>query len=149
MNVSKTILMCILADIDVLGEGIRNCELWASKRARSDGRTRSVAYQVVHCGAPYLPSAWADRPLTMAERQAFSRALRKLEADGLVVAVRSAGGRVLCVQLTPNGLIAALRLAPSANLDAIATALEATVWSTPEHLAALKAAAPQKGPNDD
>lgn len=32
MNVSETMLMCILADLDVLGEAIRDGEPWASKR---------------------------------------------------------------------------------------------------------------------
>ena len=45
--------------------------------------------------------------------------------------------------------VAALQLAPLADLDAITTALKITVWATPELMVAVEAAVPQKNPNDD
>ena len=150
MNFPNAVLVHVLAELDAFGEAIRDHKSWASKRAQTDGRTRWPAYQIRNFGIPYRPSEWVDYPLSNAKHQGFSRAVKRLEADGMMATVRGQEGRLTHLQLTPTGLALALESAPSsADVDAIGRALEVTVWSTSEHMAVIEAAVSRKNPNDD
>lgn len=94
-------------------------------------------------GPPYDPKLWweADHGVIgVAERQAFSRAAKTLEAAGLVVLIRQHGTRLSHLKPTAKGLQVALRLTPEADRVSIAKAVRTATWGTKQHLAAIKAA---------
>ena len=81
-------------------------------------------------GVPYRPGAWFSEPLTAARHKAYSRALERLECEGLVHRITGEKGqRVTQVQLTAAGLGQALELAgPGADRAAVAEGLRRTEW---------------------
>ncbi|NLF10129.1 MAG: hypothetical protein GX594_19440 [Pirellulaceae bacterium] len=92
-------------------------------------------------GAEYDPAFWWEceklGQISPAERQAFSRAAKALEAAGLLVLIRRGGTRLSHIQPTPKGLRVALELTPAVNRPSIQKAIETAVWATTEHLAAV------------
>jgi DNA-binding MarR family transcriptional regulator len=79
-------------------------------------------------GIRYRPSKWFGE-LTEAERQAYSRALRKLDDAGLLIRITEENrDRVAYVRLTTGGLWKALEVNPDADRDAIAESLSRTNW---------------------
>ena len=110
---------------------------WAKVRPFS--RDNTEAWELAHNGVAYRPADWLDRPLTEAERQAFSRGVKELERVGVIVAVASPSGRVSHLRPTARGLAVGLRLCPEADRAAIRKALTTTKWATKEHLRAIDA----------
>ena len=107
------------------------------------GEPWAAALVELSSGAEYLPSFWLDRSLSDAERQAYSRACRRLEQRGRVVRVVS-GGRVTHLQPTPRGLVdgiaaAADQFGEPVDLACLVIALGKAAWATPEHRAAVAA----------
>jgi hypothetical protein len=141
------ILDWLLAGLDSLGEGLRRrdrqLDLWA------------MAYNspTKIFGVEYAPGFWWESdygPISEAERKAFSRAAKSLEAAGLVVLIRQHGSRLSHLQPTAKGLQVGLKLCPQAGRENIAEALKAATWATPEHIrvidSAIKEAASRKPP---
>jgi hypothetical protein len=81
-------------------------------------------------GIPYEPNQWFSRPLTVAQRKAFSRAAQRLADAGLVRrAVGPKCDRVTHLALTAEGLRRGLALAtPDADPSAVFEGLLRTAW---------------------
>ncbi len=132
MNICDYIMECVLIDIELWGEAILHPK---------PHYTHDVVQSLRHNGVPYRPLFWANRPLTPAGRQEYSRATRRLEVDGLVVVVPNRAGRAAFVRPTPAGIWFALKNAGDApNRADIARALREATWAGPEHVAAVEGA---------
>ena len=66
----------------------------------------------VEHGPRYLPGEWFGR-LSDAERQRYMRAVYDLDAEGLLVAFKTEGGRLQRIKLTPAGETKAAELTAS------------------------------------
>lgn len=114
--------------------------LWL-KVTYDNPRYDAPAYQCRYYGCPYEPKFWMNRELTAGERQAFSRCIRRLADEGLLLPVARYGTRTSHFQLTPEGLKRAIELAPAGDepldLEAIGLALAHCKWATPDHLQAV------------
>lgn len=95
--------------------------------------TRGVTWELVQVrdqGIAYKPAKWNGTPLDYAQRQAYSRAVLRLEGFGVLRRITEPHrDRVTQVQLTAVGLRLALRLAGRhADRSAIAEGLRLTNW---------------------
>ena len=131
----------------ILTESVRLLELWGDKLRSgnpSNGgylwlavtydkpRYDTTAYQVRHFGTPYEPKFWLNRTPTAAERQGFSRCVKRLASEGLLELVARWGIRTSHLRLTPKGLQTAIERMDPADLDleAVHLALENCKWAT-------------------
>ena len=122
------------------GSPMNHNYLWL-KVCYDNPREDTTAYQTRWYGIPYMPSDWLNRDLHPTERKVFSRCIRSLADDGLVVTVARWGTRTSHFELTPKGLVQAIRLFPSdsdpLDFEAIVLALQHCKWATAEHIAAV------------
>jgi hypothetical protein len=70
--ISNVILLNLLAEIEVFAE------------VPDDAGPSLHVHPLVAAGVPYCPRAWLGRPLSAAERMAYSRATRRLAIAGQV-----------------------------------------------------------------
>jgi len=152
-------------DAVILVESIRLLEFWGYvlrngdpkdgnylwlKVAYDNPRLDTTAYQIRHFGLPYEPKYWLDRHPTEAERQGFSRAVKRLAGSGLMEPVARYGTRTSHIRMTPKGLETAIKLCPPDDMDleAVGIALGHCKWGTAEHVAAVETGAVSHGMND-
>lgn len=156
----------------ILAESLRLLEYWGSilragdprdgawlwlRVCYDDPRRGTVAFQIRHFGVPYDPAAWLDRHPTAAERQGFSRAVKRLAELDLLTPVARYGTRTSHVRLTPVGVKAALKLldandgagsqSRAVDLEAIRLAIQHCRWATPDHLQAVATSTAQPEEN--
>jgi hypothetical protein len=141
LDYQQEILDWTLASLNAWGTALDRQgpdDWWAQgwNSARDDRPT----FQLAQFGAKYDPAGWLERSLNQAERQAFSRAVKELDHLGLIVPIYRHGSRLSHIQLTPKGLIVALKLIGAEDLAGIRVALTTAKWATPAHLAAIRAA---------
>lgn len=119
-SVEEQILMCVLAEIEVMpsipGSPQRNHRI-------REYRKRGIRYR---------PSAWRGHSLSVAERQRYSRATWRLVERGLLERdTECERDRVAFLRPTPQGLAVAMELAGvDANLPDLAVSLAQTSWGT-------------------
>ena len=117
---AKGILTAVLAEIEALGR-------WEESDGQTVWRPRELT-ALRHVGVPYRPAAWFGGPLGCAQRQAYSRAVRRLDRAGLVWLIRQRRrDRVSYLQLTAAGLRWALA-GSRVDHTALAEGLRRTVW---------------------
>jgi hypothetical protein len=114
------LLLAILAQVEALAELPDDAEEWAVGGVPAlDPR-----------GIPYEPNEWFSRPLTAAQRKAFSRANQRLADAGLIRrTVEPRRDRVTHLTLTSEGLKRSLELAgDQADHRAVSEGLQRTAW---------------------
>lgn len=142
MNEIEAIILKTLAEyITCWGNGICDGEWWAV-----DQNPKSYAAKVRRAGFSYEPAEIAGHPLSPADKLQFSRALARLEADGLIIVDRPKG-RARHFRATPDGLVAGLLLADVVDAEAIRLALADFEW--PGDFAAVLDAIESEGVSDD
>ena len=121
------ILLAVLAEIEAL----------AVIEPHREIATDPALAPMLSMGIPYQPGQWRNHPPGVSERQALSRAVRRLEQVGLLVRVTEPHrDRVTHLRPTAAGLQRALQLAGSqADPAAVAVGLRETSWG--RQLAAL------------
>ena len=117
---SRFLLLAVLAEIEQFAE--------LPDDAFGSGDRYLVA---MTCdGVPFMPAWWVGRKLSPARRMAFSRAVRRLAARGLICRVTERlRDRVRCVVPTADGLARAISLAgDSVDPKAVQEGLARTRW---------------------
>jgi hypothetical protein len=129
----------LLIALEAWGGALRDGEPWARMFWAGNPAAQNREFGVDASAAAVCD----DRELDAAERQALSRAIRKLAGTGVLVPIRPRGSRITHVRPTTEGLRIAIQLVRQdgyePNLGDVLLALANTTWSTPEHVEAVRA----------
>lgn len=117
-DIEKQILIHMLVEIEVMAS------------IRGNVRRNRFLREYRERGVRYRPSRWLGNRLSVAKRQAFSRAVTRLETRGLLERdIEGSRNRVAFLRPTPTGLATAMNFPEAdANLRDVTESLSQTTW---------------------